>query len=60
VTTALSSFCVVPFARSGDLNSAGAPVWAALAGMSDLFQSLQPPTPTTGFATDHKCACSEI
>lgn len=40
------------FARSGD------PSWAAFTSMSDLFQSLQLPTPTTktGLAADHKCA----
>jgi para-nitrobenzyl esterase len=45
------------FARSGDPNSLGAPAWPFY-GMSDLFQSLQPSTPTTGsgFAVDHKCA----
>jgi len=45
------------FARSGDPNSAGAPAWP-LYGTSDQFQSLRPPTPTTGtgFAADHKCA----
>ena len=45
------------FARTGDPNSAGAPAWP-LYGASDQFQSLHPPTPTTGtgFATDHKCA----
>ena len=46
------------FARSGNPNSAGAPGWAAFAVMSDLFQSLQLPAPTTktGFGTDHKCS----
>jgi para-nitrobenzyl esterase len=46
------------FARSGDPNSIGAPAWAAYTAMSDLFQSLQLPTPTTktGLAADHKCA----
>jgi para-nitrobenzyl esterase len=45
------------FARSGDPNSAGAPNWPAY-GASDLFESLQPPTPVTGsgLAGDHKCA----
>jgi para-nitrobenzyl esterase len=45
------------FARGGDPNSAGASPWPPY-GTSDLFESLQPPTPTTGagFAADHKCA----
>jgi para-nitrobenzyl esterase len=45
------------FAKSGDPNSADAPTWPPY-GTSDLFESLHPPTPTTGtgFAADHKCA----
>jgi para-nitrobenzyl esterase len=45
------------FARSGNPNSPGAPSWP-LFDATDQFQLLQPPTPTpsTGFATDHKCA----
>jgi len=46
------------FARSGDPNSIAAPAWPAYMAMSDRFQSLQLPAPTTkaGFAADHKCA----
>ncbi|HEY2560771.1 MAG TPA: carboxylesterase family protein [Caldimonas sp.] len=45
------------FARSGNPNSVGAPDWPSY-GVSDLFQSLRPSTPTTaaGFSSDHKCA----
>jgi para-nitrobenzyl esterase len=45
------------FARSGDPNSAVEPAWPRY-GMSDQFQSLQPPSPAakTGFAADHECA----
>jgi para-nitrobenzyl esterase len=44
------------FARSGDPNSPAAPAWPQYSS-SDQFQSLRPPTPTTGtsFAADHKC-----
>ena len=46
------------FARTGDPNSVGAPTWPQYAATSDLFESLQPPTPVTGagFSADHKCA----
>jgi len=46
------------FARSGDPNSAGAPAWPQYGATSDMFQSLQPPTPVTaaGFSADHKCS----
>lgn len=45
------------FARSGDPNAADVPPWPAH-GASDLFQSLEPPTPSLqgGFSADHKCA----
>jgi carboxylesterase type B len=46
------------FAQGGDPNGAGAPQWLSHTAASDLFQSLEPPTPRTGadFAMDHKCA----
>jgi para-nitrobenzyl esterase len=44
------------FARSGDPNSPATPAWPQYSS-SDQFESLHPPTPTTGtgFAADHKC-----
>ncbi len=46
------------FARTGDPSSPGVPAWPPY-GASHQFQSLTPPTPTTGtgaaFTGDHKC-----
>jgi para-nitrobenzyl esterase len=46
------------FARAGNPNGAAAPQWPAYTPASDLFLSLEPPTPVvdSGFAADHKCA----
>jgi para-nitrobenzyl esterase len=45
------------FARTGNPNSQGAPLWPPY-GTSDQFQSLNEPSPAaaSGFAADHKCA----
>jgi para-nitrobenzyl esterase len=45
------------FARTGNPNSQGAPLWPPY-GASDQFQSLNEPAPVaaSGFAADHKCA----
>jgi len=45
------------FAATGNPNSAATPAWAAYDPMTDLFQSLIPPTPTveSTFNTDHQC-----
>jgi para-nitrobenzyl esterase len=45
------------FARTGNPNSQGTPVWPPY-GASDQFQSLNEPAPAaaSGFAADHKCA----
>jgi para-nitrobenzyl esterase len=46
------------FARTGDPNSAREPQWPAYTTATDLYQSLEPPTPVTisDFAADHHCA----
>ena len=46
------------FARSGDPNATGAPVWPQYMAASDQFESLQPALPVTGtgFSADHQCA----
>ncbi len=45
------------FARTGQPTAPGAGAWPQY-GSSDLFQSLEAPTPTmkSGFSVDHKCA----
>jgi len=46
------------FAATADPNSPATPGWPPFTAESDVYQSLHPPTPspTTGFAADHKCA----
>jgi para-nitrobenzyl esterase len=46
------------FAKTGNPNALGQPVWDAYDPTNDLRQSLVPPTPVveSGFATDHLCA----
>jgi para-nitrobenzyl esterase len=46
------------FARTGDPNGSGLPVWPAYSSAADTAISFVPPTPatTTAFATDHRCA----
>jgi para-nitrobenzyl esterase len=46
------------FARSGNPNSSATPAWPGYQQATDIYQSLQPPTPqpTAGFAADHKCS----
>jgi para-nitrobenzyl esterase len=46
------------FARMGDPNWLGTPLWPAYVATSDQMLSLVPPTPAveTGFAADHKCS----
>jgi para-nitrobenzyl esterase len=46
------------FARTGNPNSAGQPVWPPYSSATDEFQSLVAPTPTveTTFDTEHKCS----
>jgi para-nitrobenzyl esterase len=46
------------FARTGNPNSPGAPVWSPYSAATDQFQSLVPPTPTveSNFNTEHKCS----
>jgi para-nitrobenzyl esterase len=46
------------FAATGDPNSGATPEWPAYTPETDIYQSLEPPTPhtETGFAADHKCA----
>jgi len=46
------------FAKTGDPNTSGEPVWSPYSGSSDQFQSLIPPVPVvkSNFATDHQCS----
>lgn len=46
------------FARTGDPNAPGTPVWLPYSAMTDQFQSLVPPTPTieVNFDTVHQCS----
>lgn len=46
------------FAKTGDPNSAGEPVWSPYSASSDEFLSLIPPTPVveSSFATNHQCS----
>jgi para-nitrobenzyl esterase len=46
------------FAKTGDPNSAGQPLWAPYNAATDLRLSLVPPIPVSEstFAADHKCA----
>jgi para-nitrobenzyl esterase len=46
------------FAKVGDPNGFGTPLWAAYDRATDQMQSLLPPSPMaeTAFAADHKCA----
>ena len=46
------------FAKTGNPNSPGQPLWARYDHATDLLQSLVPPVPAveSGFATDHNCA----
>jgi para-nitrobenzyl esterase len=45
------------FAKTGNPNSAGRPVWSPYDASTDLRQSFVPPVPgvTPGFAADHSC-----
>ena len=46
------------FARNGDPNTPGAPLWAPYDEQRDNYQSLEPPNPreTLDFSSVHKCA----
>jgi para-nitrobenzyl esterase len=46
------------FAKTGDPNSSGLPVWSPYSATADNFQSLVPPTPTveSSFNADHRCS----
>jgi para-nitrobenzyl esterase len=46
------------FAKTGDPNSSGEPVWSPYSASSDQFQSLIPPTPVveSNFAAEHQCS----
>ena len=45
------------FAKTGDPNSPGQPMWSAYDPATDLRQSFVPPLPVveSGFAVDHDC-----
>jgi para-nitrobenzyl esterase len=46
------------FAKTGDPNSSGEPVWSPYRASTDEFQSLIPPTPVveSNFDADHQCS----
>ncbi len=46
------------FAKTGDPNSSGEPVWSPYSASTDQFQSLIPPTPVveSNFAAEHQCS----
>jgi para-nitrobenzyl esterase len=46
------------FARTGNPNSAGAPLWSSFSAMTNEFQSLVPPTPMveSNFDSSHQCS----
>jgi para-nitrobenzyl esterase len=46
------------FAKTGDPNSAGEPVWSPYSASTDEFQSLIPPKPVveSNFDTGHQCS----
>jgi para-nitrobenzyl esterase len=46
------------FAKTGNPNSSGEPVWSPYSSSSDQFQSFIPPTPVveSNFATEHQCS----
>jgi len=46
------------FAKTGDPNSSGEPVWSPYSAATDEFQSLIPPKPVveSNFATEHQCS----
>lgn len=46
------------FAKTGDPNSPGEPVWSPYSAIADKFQSLIPPTPMveSNFNASHKCS----
>ena len=46
------------FAKTGNPNSSGEPVWSPYSSSSDQFQSFIPPTPVveSNFAAEHQCS----
>jgi para-nitrobenzyl esterase len=46
------------FAKTGDPNAPGAPIWTPYSAVTDQVQSLIPPTPVveSNFDTDHQCS----
>jgi len=46
------------FAKTGDPNSSGEPVWSPYSTLTDEFQSFIPPTPTveSNFDNNHQCS----
>jgi para-nitrobenzyl esterase len=48
------------FAKTGDPNSSGAPVWSSYNTATDQVQSLVPPTPTVEFNFDAAHQCSSF
>jgi para-nitrobenzyl esterase len=48
------------FAKTGDPNASGIPVWSPYSALTDQFQSLVPPTLTIEFNFDSVHQCSSL
>jgi para-nitrobenzyl esterase len=48
------------FARTGNPNSVGAPLWSSFSAMTNEFQSFVPPTPVVESTFDNSHQCSSL